>query len=159
MRDSDTFQAAISASETGHLVFTTLHSSDVSQVIDRVMDFFPVSQHQQIKMQLALNLRAVISQRLMVRASGDGLIPAVEILINNPSVTKLIREDKLNKLYNAMQGGAEDGMQTFNQSLVKLVNEKLVTEEEALSKSTHPEALKMNIKGIYLDDDRRILGA
>lgn len=158
MRDSETFSAALAASETGHLVFSTLHSADVMQTFDRILDFFPSTQHQQIKMQLALNLKAIITQRLMPNATRTGLIPAVEILVNTPSVAQLIRDDRIFKIPTAMQSGKEDGMQTFNQSLVELLNKKLITMEEALAKSSSPEALKMNLKGIYLDEDRKILG-
>ncbi len=158
MRDEETFMAAMSASETGHLVFSTLHSTDVTQVIDRILDFFPQTQHQQVRMQLALNLKAVICQRLIPRASGNGLIPAVEVLMLTPAVAKLIRENRIGKLVAAMQSGTEDGMQTFNMSLAKLINNKLIMLEDALSKSANPEGLKMNMKGIYLDEDRKILG-
>jgi len=158
MRDEETFLAAMSASETGHLVFSTLHSTDATQVIDRILDFFPQTQHQQIRMQLAFNLKAVICQRLIPRTSRDGLIPAVEVLFVTPAVAKLIRENRLGKLVAAMQSGTEDGMQTFNMSLVKLINNKLITLEDALARATNPEGLKMNLKGIYLDEDRKILG-
>ena len=158
MRDPDTFAAALAASETGHLVFSTLHSADVVQAFDRILAFFPVGQHHQIKMQLSLNLKAVISQRLMPNAEGAGVVPAVEILINTPSVCKLIRDDRIGKLPVVMQSGKEDGMQTFNTSLINMLNKKLITIDMALSKSSSPEALKMNMKGIFLDEDRKILG-
>jgi len=158
MRDTATFSAALAASETGHLVFSTLHSADVVQTFDRILEFFPATQHQQIKMQMALNLKAIISQRMMPDAQGTGIVPAVEILINNPSVAKLIRDDRIGKLPIAMQNGKEDGMQTFNTSLIDLLSKKLITMEEALAKSSSPEALKMNLKGIFLDEDRKILG-
>ncbi|MCK4423844.1 MAG: PilT/PilU family type 4a pilus ATPase [Candidatus Omnitrophica bacterium] len=158
MRDPDTFAAALAASETGHLVFSTLHSADVVQTFDRILEFFPANQHNQIKLQLSLNLKAVIAQRLMPDADSTGIVPAVEILINTPSVRKLIHDNRIGKLPVVMQGGKEDGMQTFNTSLIDLLNKKLITMDMALSKSSSPEALKMNMKGIFLDEDRKILG-
>ncbi|MBI4845957.1 MAG: type IV pilus twitching motility protein PilT [Candidatus Omnitrophica bacterium] len=158
MRDAETFQTALSASETGHLVFSTLHASDTAQVVDRIMDFFPTSQHEMVRMQLSFNLRAVTCQRLMPRADGTGVVPALEVMIVNPTVTKLIRENKTERLNNTLQSFSQEGMLTFNQSLVNLVKSKLITLDVALANSSNPEALQMNLKGIYLDEDRRILG-
>jgi pilus retraction protein PilT len=158
MRDSETFQTALSASETGHLVFSTLHASDTSQVVDRILDFFPQSQHNMIRMQLSFNLRAVSCQRLMPRSDGTGVVPAIEVMIVNPTVEKLIRENRTDRLPNTLQSFTDQGMITFNQSLVNHVKARLITLETALANSSNPEALKMNIKGIYLDEDRRILG-
>ena len=158
MRDAETFQTALSASETGHLVFATLHASDTSQVVDRILDFFPTSQHNMVRMQLSFNLRAVTCQRLMPRADGEGVVPAVEVMIVNPTVEKLLRENRTDRLSNTLQSFSQQGMITFNQSLVNLVNSKMVTLETALANSSNPEALKMNLKGIYLDEERRILG-
>ncbi len=137
MRDPDTFGAALAASETGHLVFSTLHSADVVQTFDRILEFFPANQHNQIKMQLSLNLKAVIAQRLMPNTDNTGLVPAVEILINTPSVRKLIHDDRIAKLPIAMQGGGkEDGMQTFNTSLIDMLNKKLITMDMALDRKS-----------------------
>ncbi len=158
MRDAETFQTALSASETGHLVFSTLHASDSVQVVDRVLDFFPASQHAMIRMQLSFNLRAVSCQRLMPRLDGEGVIPAVEVLTVNPSVMKLIRQGKTERLHSLIQGFTQEGMQTFNQSLVELVKQGLITQETAMVNSSNPDALEMNLKGIYLDEDNRILG-
>lgn len=158
LRDMESFSMAMTAAETGHLILTTLHASDVSKAFNRVMDFFPPSLHYQIRMQMALNLRAIIAQRLLQRADEEGLVPAVEILLATPTVSQLIRDDRLEKLEAAIQTGTSEGMQTFNQSLVKLVNSKIVTYEEAMAKSSNPEALKMNLQGIFLDEDRQILG-
>jgi pilus retraction protein PilT len=158
MRDAETFQTALSASETGHLVFATLHASDTSQVVDRILDFFPTSQHNMIRMQLSFNLRAVTCQRLMPRSDGLGVVPAVEIMLVNPTIEKLLRENKTDRLANTLQSFSQQGMITFNQSLVNLVNSKIISLETALANSGNPEALKMNLKGIYLDEERRILG-
>ncbi|MFH1777425.1 MAG: PilT/PilU family type 4a pilus ATPase [Candidatus Omnitrophota bacterium] len=158
MRDAETFYAALSASETGHLVFSTLHSVDTTQVILRILDFFPATQHDQIRMQMALNLRATTCQRLIRGTSGKEVVPAVEVLIVNPTAAKIIRSNKMERIQSTIQSNTEVGMQTFNQSLAGLVKKKLITLEEALSKSSNPEALKMNLKGIYLDENRSILG-
>ena len=158
MRDIESFHIALGAAETGHIVLTTLHSTDTSGVFSRILDFFPPSQHHQIRMQLSLNLRAVICQRLIPRMDKDGLTPAVEILINTPVVSRMIRENKLNKIIPAIQGGAEDGMQTFNMSLVELCKKGLVSREQAMANATNPEELKMNLEGIFLDENRQILG-
>jgi len=158
MRDAETFRTALSASETGHLVFSTLHAADTSQVVDRILDFFPSSQHDMIRMQLSFNLRSVTCQRLMPRIDGTGVVPAVEVMLVNPTVMKMIRENKTDRLAKTLQSFSQEGMITFNQSLVNLVQSKLISLETALSHSSNPEALKMNLKGIFLDEDRKIVG-
>ena len=158
MRDSQSFMAALAAADTGHLVLTTLHTTTASSAIGRVLDFFPADERDQIRRQIAVNLRAIICQRLVPAVSG-GVVPAVEILVNTPVVRKFIEENRLNKLSAAIETGNEDGMQTFNQALLKLAQAKMITETEALSKATNPEALKMNLRGIFLDEGRRILSS
>ncbi len=158
MRDAETFQTALAAAETGHLVFSTLHASDTAQVVDRILDFFPPTQHNMIRMQLSFNLRAVTCQRLMPRLDGTGVVPAIEVMIVNPTVQKILRENKTERLSKTLQSFAEEGMLSFNQSLVNLVKAKLISLETGLANTSNPEALKMNLKGIYLDEDRRILG-
>jgi len=158
MRTRDSFDAALQAADTGHLVLTTLHTINASQSISRVLDFYDSSEHDTIRWALTTNLSAVISQRLLPRAFGGGVIPAVEILINTPIIKKLLGQNKLDKLAPAIESGAGEGMQSFNQSLYKLINEGLVTEEDALKAATNPEALKMNLKGIFLSTESQILG-
>ena len=158
MRDSQSFMAALAAADTGHLVMTTLHTTTAYSAIGRVLDFFPAHERDQIRRQLSANLQAVICQRL-VPASAGGVVPAVEIMINTPMVRKLIEENRLDKLFAAIETGSEDGMQTFNQSLYKLVKAKMITEENALARATSPEALKMNFRGIFLDESRRNLSS
>src|SRR5207237_6692448 len=114
--DASSMMAALQASETGHLVVTTLHSNSASQSIARILDFFPHEEREQIRRQIALNLRASICQRL-VPAIGGGSVPAVEIMISTPVVRKLIEENKIEKLSAAIETGNEDGMQTFNQAI------------------------------------------
>jgi twitching motility protein PilT len=154
MRDSETFQAAISAAETGHLVFSTLHTTNAMLTIDRILDLFPSNQHAQIRSQISLQLRACVAQRLLPSADGKGRVPAVEVMLNSPAIAALIKEGNVRQIPNAIAGGKEDGMQTFNISLVDLVKKKLVTEAEALLASDNPEELKMNLKGIYLSQGR-----
>jgi twitching motility protein PilT len=156
MRDSQSFMAALAAADTGHLVMTTLHTTTAYSAIGRVLDFFPAHERDQIRRQMSATLQAVVCQRL-VPASAGGVVPAVEIMLNSPTVRKLIEENRLDKLSAAIETATDEGMQTFNQSLYKLVKAKLITEEEALAKATNPEALKMNFRGIFLDESRRIL--
>ena len=158
MRDSQSFMAALSAADTGHLVFTTLHTTTAYSAIGRVLDFFPAQERDQIRRQLATTLHAVICQRLVPAISG-GVVPAVEIMINSPTVRKMIEENRLEKLGAAVETGSDDGMQTFNQALYKLVKAKMITEESALTYATSPEALRMNFRGIFLDEAKRILSS
>jgi twitching motility protein PilT len=158
MRDSQSFMAALAAADTGHLVMTTLHTTTAYSAIGRVLDFFPAHERDQIRRQIAANLQAVICQRLVPAIAG-AVVPAVEIMINTPTVRKLIEENRLDKLFAAIETGSEDGMQTFNQSLYKLAKAKMITEENALLYATNPDALRMNFRGIFLDESRRILAS
>ncbi len=154
MRDAETFTAAIAAAETGHLVFSTLHTTNAMMTIDRIIDLFPANMHQQVRSQLALQLRAVVSQRLIPAADGKGRMPAVEVMINNPGIASLIRENNIKQIPTAIIAGAEEGMQTFNMSLVHLLRQKLIREEDAMIASDNPDELKMNLQGIYLSQSR-----
>jgi Tfp pilus assembly pilus retraction ATPase PilT len=156
MRDPVPVQSALAATETGHLVFSTLHTPDSKQTLNRILHFFRAEEERLIFSQLALNLRAVISQRLLHRADGKGRVPAVEILVNTPIVTKLISEHAIAEIKQAIQNG-EEGMQTFNQALVLLAREGLVTVEEALTYADDKAAFLRNVKGVYSDGDRRSL--
>jgi Tfp pilus assembly pilus retraction ATPase PilT len=133
-----------------------LHTTTAYSAIGRVLDFFPAHEREQIRRQLAVNLHAVICQRLVPALAG-GVMPAVEIMINTPIVRKLIEDNRLDVLFAAVETGNEDGMQTFNQSLYHLVKAKMISEEAALIRATNPDALKMNFRGIFLDESRRIL--
>lgn len=156
MRDATSFSAAMSAADTGHLVLSTLHTTNAAQSVTRILDFFKSEERDQIRRQLAGTLKAVICQRMVGRIGG-GVIPAIEVLINTGTVRKLIEENRLEKLGTAIETGGEDGMQNFNQSLLSLVKDRLVTEEEALSKAANADALKMNFQGIFLSEGKRIL--
>ena len=156
MRDSVSFTAAMSAADTGHLVLSTLHTTNASQSVSRILDFFKADEREQIRRQLAGTLQAVVCQRMVTSVTGS-VTPALEILINTPTVKKLMEENRLDKLPLAIETGTDDGMINFNQSLFQLVKAGKVTEEEALTKATNPQALEMNFKGIFLDEGKRIL--
>ena len=157
MRDALSFQAAMSAADTGHLVLSTLHTTNSSQSVTRILDFFKADDREQIRRQLAGTLQAVVCQRMVPTIAG-GMTPAQEVLLNTPTVRKLIEENRLDKLSAAIETGTDEGMLNFNQSLFQLVKDGKVSEKDALSKATNPQALEMNFKGIFLDEGRRILG-
>jgi twitching motility protein PilT len=154
MRDQETFGAAMASAETGHLVFSTLHTSNAMMTVDRIIDLFPSNQHDQVRSQLSLQLRALVAQRLLPTADGKGRVPAIEILFNNPAIAALIRENNVQQIPNAIAAGKEEGMQTFNLSLLGLIRERLISEEEALWASDNPEALRGNIQGFSFQADR-----
>ncbi len=157
MRDATSFMAAMSAADTGHTVFSTVHTTNSSQSVTRILDFFQSEEREQVRRQLASCLKAVICQR-MVRTVSGGMTPAIEIMINTQTVRKMIEENRLDKLAAAIETGTDDGMMNFNQSLFKLVQAGKVNKEEALLKATNPQALEMNFKGIFLSEGKRILG-
>lgn len=141
MRDWETMAAALTAAETGHLVLATLHTNDAVQTIDRIIDVFPEHQQQQVRVQLSLCLGAVISQRLIPRASGDGRTLAVEILRNNHACSNLIREGKTYQLYSVIETGTKDGMMTMDASLIRLYKRGVITPEDAQLYMRNPNAL------------------
>ncbi|MHC5054023.1 MAG: type IV pilus twitching motility protein PilT [Planctomycetota bacterium] len=161
MRDRDTMEFAITAAETGHLVFSTLHTNDAKQTLDRIIDAFSQSAFStQIRTQLALTLRAVVCQRLMKRADGTGMVPTIEILVNSPNVQQMLLDSNTQELDKVMQNDTYYGMQSFNQALLKLVKDGVVTEDEALATSSTPEDLKLGLRGVTrrsgggsIDDD------
>ncbi len=156
MRDATSFMAAMNAADTGHLVLSTIHTTNAAQSVGRILDFFKPDERDQMRRQLAATLRGVVCQR-MVNKIGGGMTPALEIMINTPTVRKLIEENRTEKLSAAIEIGTDDGMQNFNQALFNLVKQGKVSEKEALSKASNPQALEMNFKGIFLDEARRIL--
>jgi twitching motility protein PilT len=156
MRDSTSFTAAMSAADTGHLVLSTLHTTNAAQSVNRILDFFKADEREQIRRQLAGTLQAVVCQRMAATVAG-AMTPAVEIMINTATVKKLIEENRLDKLPGAIETGNDDGMINFNQALFQLVKKGKVSEQEALLKASNPQALEMNFKGIFLDEGRRIL--
>ncbi len=147
MRDLETISTALTAAETGHLVFGTLHTQDAPQSIDRVIDVFPSHQQQQIRVQLASALQAVVTQQLLPRATGRGRAVACEVLIATPAVRNLIREGKVHQIYSAMQGGGKYGMQTMDQSLAELVRSSSVSLDVALERCHHEDDLRRLVAG------------
>jgi len=156
MRDSISFSTAMSAADTGHLVLSTLHTTNAAQSINRILDFFKADEREQIRRQLAGTLQAVVCQRMTNTVTGS-MTPALEIMINTATVKKLIEDNRLDKLPAAIETGMDDGMLNFNQALFQLVKDGKVSEKEALAKASNPQALEMNFKGIFLDEGRRIL--
>ncbi len=156
LRDVTSISAAMSSADTGHLVLATLHTTNAPQAIGRILDFFPAEDRDQARRQLAATLQAVVCQRLVSTVSGD-VTPAIEVMINTPTVRKLIEESRFEKLGAAIETGTDEGMINFNQHLYALVQEGKITQEEALASASNPQALEMNFKGIFLDEGRRIL--
>ena len=157
MRDATSFQAAMSAADTGHLVLSTLHTTNASLSVTRILDFFKAEEREQVRRQLAGTLQAVICQRMVPTLAG-GMTPAQEILINTPTVRKLIEENRLDKLPAAIETATDDGMLNFNQALFELVKQGKISEKDALAKATNAQALEMNFQGIFLSEGKRILG-
>jgi twitching motility protein PilT len=156
MHDQMSFRTAMAAAETGHVVLSTLHSGSAAVAVQRLLEFFPSAEWDQIRLNIASNLQAIVCQRLLKGAQG-GVIPAVEILINTPTVRKLLEKNKLDILPAAVETGTDDGMQTFNQSIYQLIKSGMITQEEGMTYATNPQALRMNLQGIFLDESRRIL--
>ncbi len=141
MRDLETITTALTAAETGHLVFATLHTQDAPSTVDRLIDAFPGAQQEQVRVQIAATLQGVVTQTLLPRADGSGRIPAVEILFPDDAVRNLIRQGKVEQIYSIMQTGTQRGMQTLEQALADFVVRGLVSEEVALNRSSRPEQL------------------
>ena len=149
MRDIETVQAAISAAETGHLVLSTLHTMDTIQTIERILDFFPPEQQNQIRVQLSGTLRAVISQRLVNKADGVGVVPACEIMMVTQTIKSLIAEGKISSIRQFIaEGHSQYGMQTFDQSLIQLVRGGFITKESAMEQASSPSEIDLGLKGI-----------
>ncbi len=148
MRDLPTISTAIRAAETGHLVMGTLHTTDASQTVDRIIDIFPSGHQQQIRLQFSQVLEAVLCQTLLPRVRG-GRVAAFEIMLANSAVRNLIREGKTYELPNVMRLSSKDGMQTLDQALVDLVKGRIVTQEEAMMKSSNPERLQKSLQFGY----------
>jgi twitching motility protein PilT len=146
LRDLETIEAALTLSETGHLCLATLHTNSCAQTINRIVDVFPPYQQTQIRAQLSFVLEGVMSQALMPKMNSKGRVMALEIMVPNPAIRNLIREDKVHQIYSQMQVGQDKfGMQTMNQSLYSLFSKRLISLEEALGRSSDPDELKQMI--------------
>jgi twitching motility protein PilT len=155
MRDFETIETALTAAETGHLVMSTLHTLDATETINRIISVFPPYQQKQVRLQLAMILKAVISQRLVPRADGKGRVPALEVLVSTALTRELIGDkDRTKELSDAIaKGYTTYGMQTFDQSLMSLVKEGLVTYEEALKNVSNPDDFALRFRGIASTSD------
>ena len=143
LRDLETIEAALTVAETGHLCFATLHTNSAVQTINRIVDVFPPYQQSQIRQQLSFVLEGVICQTLLPRANGPGRALAIEVMVPNPAIRHLIRDDKIHQMYSAMQvGQSKYGMQTMNQSLASLVQRRLITLDTAVGRSSDEQELK-----------------
>ncbi len=147
MRDLDTISTALTAAETGHLVFATLHTQDAAQTIDRIIDVFPAHQQGQVRVQLSVCLQGIMTQQLLPNTDGSGRVVACEVLVPNPAIRNLIREGKTHQIYSVLQTSSAAGMQTMDTSLSTLVRQGKITQKLAESRSGTPEEL------------RRLLGA
>jgi twitching motility protein PilT len=141
MRDLETISTALTAAETGHLVFGTLHTQSAASTIDRIIDVFPPSQQQQVRIMIANSLQGVVTQTLLPTADGTGRVAALEILLPDDAVRNLIRQAKVEQIYTVMQTSSQRGMQTMEQALADLVLRAIITADEALSSSSKPEQL------------------
>jgi twitching motility protein PilT len=139
MRDLETISVALTAAETGHLVFATLHTQDAAQTIDRIIDVFPPHQQQQVRVQLAGALQGIVCQTLCKTADGRGRVAASEVLVATPAIRNLIREGKTHQIYSALQAGAKHGMQTMDQNLAEMVVSGRISYDVGLEKCHHAE--------------------
>jgi twitching motility protein PilT len=141
MRDLETIATALTAAETGHLVFATLHTQDAPSTVDRLIDVFPAAQQEQVRIQIASTIQGIVTQTLIPTIDGRGRVAAVEILFPDDAVRNLIRQGKVEQIYSVMQTGTNKGMQTLEQAFVDLIARGLITQEVALARSSRPEQL------------------
>jgi twitching motility protein PilT len=156
IRSLETMSTALMAADTGHLVMSTLHTTDVVQSLQRIISFYPPHQHDEIRMSLAANLRAVISQRLIPRRDGAGRAPACEVMVSTPTIREyILNPDKIPLIHGVVaEGVTQYGMQTFDQSVLALLREGVISEEEALRNCNNPNELSLKLKGISATSDR-----
>jgi twitching motility protein PilT len=148
MRDLETISTALTAAETGHLVFATLHTQSTAQTVDRIIDVFPPHQQHQVRMQLSVALQGIVTQQLLPTADGSSRVVAVEVLVPTPAVRNLIREGKSHQIYSALQTSASVGMQTMDAHLAQLVREGKITRDLAEQRASVPEELKRLLGGV-----------
>jgi twitching motility protein PilT len=155
MRDFETIETALTAAETGHLVMSTLHTLNATETVNRIISVFPPYHQKQVRLQLAGILRGVISQRLVPKADGLGRVPAVEVLVSTARVREcIIEKDKTNEINDAISKGFTTyGMQSFDQSLMFLLNDSLITYEEALKHCNNADDFALRVKGILATSD------
>src|SRR5437870_4684363 len=156
IRDLETMSTALMAADTGHLMMSTLHTTDVVQTLQRIVSFYPPHQHEEVRLSVASNLRAVVCQRLIPRKDGAGRVPAVEIMVNTPTIREYILSPDKTLLVGGVvaDGTNQYGMQTFDQSVMHLLRDGLISEEEALRNCTNPNEFALKLKGISATSDR-----
>jgi twitching motility protein PilT len=164
MRDLETISTALTAAETGHLVFATLHTQDAPSTVDRLIDVFPAAQQEQVRVQIASTLQGIVTQTLLPIVGGQGRVAALEVLLPDDAVRNLIRQAKVEQIYSVMQTSTSRGMQTLEQALLELVRSGKVSTEIALMRSSRPDQLKglLQRNGLMVADDRaslRVAGA
>ena len=147
MRDLETISTALTAAETGHLVFATLHTQDTAQTVDRIIDVFPPSQQGQVRVQLSVALQGIMTQQLLPTADGSGRVVACEVLVPTPAVRNLVREGKTHQIYSVLQTGSAQGMQTMDAALVQLVRSGRITQQLAEERSSSPDELRRLLGG------------
>jgi twitching motility protein PilT len=145
LRDLETISLAITAAETGHLVFATLHTQDAAQTVDRMIDVFPPHQQQQVRVQLSSTLQGVVSQQLLPKADGRGRAAAREVMVVTSAIANLVREGKTHQIYSAIDTGAKFGMISLDNSLLNLVKQKVITPDVAISKSSNPQSMQARL--------------
>ncbi len=148
MRDLETISTALTAAETGHLVFATLHTQSTAQTVDRIIDVFPPSQQHQVRMQLSIALQGIVTQQLLPTNDGVGRVAATEVLVPNPAIRNLIREGKTHQIYSAIQTAGSVGMQTMDADLARLVRSGTITPKLAMARSSVPEELHRLLGGV-----------
>ena len=158
MRDLETMATSLSAAETGHLVLSTLHTSDATQTVDRIIDLFPPHQQHQVRLQLSLALEGVLSQLLIPKADGSGRVAAFEVLLGNPAIRSLIREGKTYEIPNYLQLGRQQGMQTMDWALGEMVVKRLISLDMALSLAHSPENMKKMISQMGRVPQKPVIG-
>jgi twitching motility protein PilT len=155
MRDLETISTALTAAETGHLVFATLHTQSAPQTIDRIIDVFPAEQQDQVRIQLASTLQGIVTQSLVPTADGRGRVASLEIMFPDDAIRNLIRQGKIEQIYSVIQTGTGRGMQTMEQALADLVLRKVITREAAISRSSRPDQLESLLdRGVSLSATR-----
>ena len=158
MRDRDTFETALAAAETGHLVFTTLHAASAHQAVIRLFEYFPAEQHTLVQRKLSESMRGIIVQKLLPNLEGDRRVPAQEILISDSVVANTIRDGKFDKIPALLDVSQDNGSRSFNRELLNHIKAGKISKSIGLKNSPNPQALEMNLKGIFLSESNRILG-
>ncbi|MDI6782980.1 MAG: PilT/PilU family type 4a pilus ATPase [bacterium] len=148
MRNTETVSAAINFAETGHLVLSTLHSTNANQTMERILQFFSPHEHNRIYTQLSYNLKAILSQRLVPRADGSGRVAALEIMLNTPRIADILRKGEILQLKTTIAAGTKDGMQTFDQAIFELYKSNIITLDDAMLAADSPNDLKLRIRGM-----------